>query len=290
MVKLLPALLAAASLYAQTPARPEFEVASIKPSPPLFARANIGVHIDGALVSCTFFSLRDYIGMAYRVKAYQISAPEWVASTRFDIHAKLPAGGRDQVPEMLRALLDDRFKLQMHHDSRQFPVYALVVAKGGAKMKESPPDPDTPSAPDAGPKNAVNVTASGGREGTSVNLGHGSYFTFANNRFEARKLSMPSMAEMLARFVDRPIVDMTELQGNYDFTLEVTPEDFRAMMVRAAIAAGVSLPPEAMRALDTTSGDSLGAALQLLGLKLEARKAPMDVLVVDHMEKSPTEN
>ena len=101
---------------------------------------------------------------------------------------------------------------------------------------------------------------------------------------------MPAFADTLARFVDRPVVDMTELKGSYDFALEFTPEDFRAMMVRAAITAGVALPPEAMRALEGVSGNSLFAGIQSLGLKLEGRKAPLEVLVIDHAEKVPTDN
>ena len=123
-----------------------------------------------------------------------------------------------------------------------------------------------------------------------VDLGRGSHFTFANDRLEAAKLSMTGLADTLARFVDRPVVDMTELKGNYDFTLELSPEDFRNMRIRSAVAAGVSLPPEALRLLDGATDESLFAALQTLGLKLETRKAPLEVLVIDHAEKSPAEN
>src|SRR5262249_6061878 len=139
-------------------------------------------------------------------------------------------------------------------------------------------------------KAPVQVTATGGPGGTTVRLGPGSYFSFANNKFEGKKLTMSGLAETLGRFTDRPIVDMTELKGNYDFTLEFTAEDYRAMLIRSAIAAGVALPPEALRALEVSSGDSLLAAVQMLGLKLEPRKAPVDVLVIDHVEKTPTEN
>jgi uncharacterized protein (TIGR03435 family) len=113
------------------------------------------------------------------------------------------------------------------------------------------------------------------------------------NGFDAVKLGMTSFADMLARFVDRPVVDMTELKGAYDFSLQFSPEDFRAMRIRAAIAAGVSVPisPEIMRAvMEAASGDSLFAAIETLGLKLYARKAPLDVLVIDHAEKTPSEN
>jgi uncharacterized protein (TIGR03435 family) len=112
----------------------------------------------------------------------------------------------------------------------------------------------------------------------------------ADNKFTARKLPMASFAEVLARFEDRPVVNMTGLTGRYDFDLEFTQEDYMAMLIRSAIAAGVTLPPEALRMLSGSSGDSLLNALEKLGLKLENRKAPLEVLVIDHIEKAPTEN
>src|ERR1700712_3975002 len=99
-------------LVAQTPApHPEFEVASIKPSaPPGQGQVNVGVHIDGARLSCTYLSLKDYIRVAYRVKEHQVVGPDWLASSRFDIAATLPAGtAREKVPDMLKTLLTDRF-------------------------------------------------------------------------------------------------------------------------------------------------------------------------------------
>jgi len=178
--------------------------------------------------------------------------------------------------------------LKMHRDSKEFPVYALVVGKGGLKMKESPDNADASDG--EGGKGAVNVTATGGRGGVSVNLGKGSYYSFANNRFEAKKLTMAALADSLTRYLDRPVVDMTELKGNYDFILELSPEDYRAMLIRSAIGAGVVLPPEALRALEGVSDNSLFTAAQALGLKLEQRKAPLPVLMIDHMEKAPTAN
>ena len=101
---------------------------------------------------------------------------------------------------------------------------------------------------------------------------------------------MASFADLLGRFVDKPVVDMTGITGSYDFDLDFTPEDYMAMLIRSAIAAGVTMPPEALRMLSGSSGDSLMNALDRLGLKLENRKAPVEVLVVDRMEKAPTEN
>jgi uncharacterized protein (TIGR03435 family) len=252
---------------------------------------NVGVHIDGARVSCTSLSLKDYISAAYKVKIYQIEGPDYIGSERFDINAKLPAGATEsQVPDMLKALLAERFKMTFHRETKDFPVYGLVVARGGLKMKESPPDPDAKIVGDPGEKPSTNVTGGGGRGGVHIEFGNGSLFTMADNKFIARKLPMASFAELLARFEDRPVVDMTELKGRYDFDLVFTPEDYQAMLIRSAIAAGVVLPPEALRALSGSSGDSLLNALERLGLKLETRKAPLEMVVIDHIEKAPTEN
>jgi uncharacterized protein (TIGR03435 family) len=86
------------------------------------------------------------------------------------------------------------------------------------------------------------------------------------------------------------MVDMTDLKGSYDFILDVTPEDYRAMLIHAAVAAGVSLPPEALRLLDGASLPSLFDAVQKVGLKLDARKAPLDLLIIDDARKNPTDN
>jgi len=276
----------AAVLFAQTaPPRPEFEVASIKPSTvaPTGAQVHVGVQIDGAQVHCTYLSVRDYIRIAYRVKEHQVIGPDWLASERFDIHAKLPAGAtRDQVPEMLQTLLEARFQIKMHRDSKEFPVYGVVVGKGGLKLKESPLDPETQAG--------VNVTAEGGARGTTINFGRGAYFTLADNRFEARKLTMAQLADSVGRFVERPVVDMTELTGTYDLTLEFTPEEYRTLLIRTALSAGVALPPEVMKFLEGASDESLFKGLQALGLKLESRKAPLEVLVIDSASKTPIEN
>ena len=283
------ALCAPAALFAQAaPARLEFEVASVKPAASLGVTpsVSIGIHIDGAQFSCTSYSLKDYVRFAYQVKAYQVLGPEWLGQQRFGIKAKMPAGAtRDNTPAMMQALLEDRFKLKLHHERKEFPVYALVAGKGEIKMKESAPDAGSPDSA----KPNIDVNASGGPGGVGVDLGGGSYFHFGDNKFEAGKLTMTRLADSLTMFADRPVVDMTELKGRYDLVLEFSPEDYRAMLIRAAINNGMVLPPQAMRALEA-SGDSLFSAVQLLGLKLEPRKAPLDVLVIDSAEKTPTEN
>jgi uncharacterized protein (TIGR03435 family) len=188
---------------------------------------------------------------------------------------------------MMQSLLEERFQLKIHREKKDFPVYVLEVAKSGLKMQESAPDSD---AANADAKAPVNITGSGTGQGVSVNLGRGSSYTFSNNKFEARRLTMPNLAGSLERFMDRPIVDMTDLKGSYDFALDVTQEDYRAMLIHAAVAAGVTLPPEALRLLDGASLASLYDALQKVGLRLDARKAPLDELVVDEARKTPTAN
>ena len=274
MIRALLPVLAGLTVFGQ-----QFEVASIRPSaPPGGDHIEVGVHLDGARISCTQLNLKDYIG------------PDWLGSERFDISATLPADAKqDQVPTMLQALLADRFQMKFHREKKDFPVYALVIAKSGLKLKETPKDPESPDSGEPA-KPAVNVSGSGGRGGVHINLGNGSSFSLADNKFIGRKLTMVSFVDTLARFEDRPVIDMTDLKGNYEVELDFTTEDYNALMIRSAIAAGVVLPPEAMKALEYSSGDSLLAALEKGGLKLEARKAPLDVIVIDHMTKAPTEN
>src|SRR6266851_98025 len=131
--KILIGMIAACAAFGQTLA---FEVATIKPSPPMnpsqamAGKLHVGMKVDAARVDIGFFSLADMIGAAFRVKPYQVSGPSWMGVQRFDILANMPEGAKkDQVPEMLQALLAERFKLQFHKDTKEHAVYALVVGK-----------------------------------------------------------------------------------------------------------------------------------------------------------------
>jgi uncharacterized protein (TIGR03435 family) len=103
-------------------------------------------------------------------------------------------------------------------------------------------------------------------------------------------MSMALFAPNLERFADRQVVDMTGLTAQYDFAFDVTPEEYIAMSLRAAVWAGVALPPEAQKMLDGSSPAALGDALQQIGLRLDASKAPLDVLVIDDALKTPIAN
>src|SRR5216684_8699142 len=142
-------VLLATSVFAQTPAA-AFEVASIKPAAPIASitpamiqsgKLRLGVSVVGARVDIGYMSLADLIRTAYDVKPHQISGPDWMAAERFNITAKLPDGAtKDQVNVMLQALLAERFKLTVHRETKERPVYALIVGKGGPKLRESEPE------------------------------------------------------------------------------------------------------------------------------------------------------
>jgi uncharacterized protein (TIGR03435 family) len=275
----------AGAAFGQTPARPEFEVASIKPSVDMSASGQFkfGLHIDGAQVRCTYLTLKDYIVMAYKLKGYQFSGPDWMGSQRFDISAKLPEGStKEQVPPMLQTLLEDRFQLKVHRSSKEFPVYALTLGKGGLKMQESPLE--------EGPEGTNVDVSAGASNTTTVNLGKGASLSYGDNKLTATKVTMAVLADQLGRFMERPVVDQTDLKGAYTFSMEFTAEEFLVLKIRLATGAGVQLPPQALKMLENASDAPVLSAIQALGLKLESKKAPLETLVVDSALKVPSVN
>jgi uncharacterized protein (TIGR03435 family) len=276
------------------------------------------MNVLGSRVEIGFTPLAELIRLAYEVKPYQVSGPDWMTAQRFDVTATLPDGAtKDEVPAMLRALLADRFKLAEHREKKDRPVYTLIEGKGGSKLKASGPEPDAPNAPDGpgkGPApgeivvNGQSVTPSrdgrgatltGGPTGpVRISMGPG------GEHIEALKITLPAFADLLSGLMDRPVVDMTGLKGSYQLSLDIPFEELRAMAMRAAAAAGLSLPvgaserPEATggggRALTPAAtdpgGNSIFQSVEELGLKLEPRRAPVDVIVIDRVEKVPTED
>jgi uncharacterized protein (TIGR03435 family) len=311
-------LLAAGCAIAQTPAPPRsFEVATIKAAAPMNpaqmaqGKVHLGVKIDAARVDIGFFSIADLIRTAYEVKPYQVSGPDWITSERFDILAKMPEGAtKEQVPAMLKALLADRFKLAVHKESREHPVYALVAGKNGPKLE--PAVPDSGAAADAAAaKNGMNIETN---EGTvSVNRspdGKGAVINSSKDggarmtvgadgimHLEMLKTTMPAFADMLSRYVDLPVIDETGLKGEYHVSLDLTLED----MMRMAKLAGIVMPgmgpggggPGAVLGDSASSpgaSTSVFHAVERLGLKLNPRREPVETIVVDHVERTPTAN
>ena len=123
-----------------------------------------------------------------------------------------------------------------------------------------------------------------------MNIGGGRSLTVADNQVQIRGMTMFDVAEVLTRFVDRVVVDQSGLTKKYDLTLALSPEDFNAIRVRSAVNAGVPLPPQAMRLLDSYSPEALAGPLSTFGITFEAKKAPLEVVVIDSLSKTPTEN
>lgn len=242
-----------------------FEAAAIKasdpnPSSPMF----IGMSADGAMVKYTNITLRDCIRGAFRARDFQIIGPDWMTNARFEISARLPAGGSiDQIPEMLQALLAERFKLEIQRDMKEQNIYALVVASGGAKLKPAVVKPDGASPKALGPD---------GKPREPMMYG----FSPGGVTITAPSASLGSFVGLMSRFTARPIVDMTGIEGLYEFKLTVEPE------MNGNVNTGAAIPDEPV--------PSVFDAIKSYGLRLEARKAPIEMFTVTHLEKMPTEN
>ena len=280
---LIPALLLSLSAVAQAQTGPRFEVTSVKPILEQPAGSGGGVQISQGYARFSNVSLKDFVGFAFGMRMQQIVAPEWLGAVRFEIVGTLPDTFKPaDMPAMLQGLLEDRFKMRAHREKREFAVYGLEVAAGGIKMSQQ----EEPTLT-AGP---FTVTANTSGGGTAIDLGNGATLLIGNNRIEARKVTMLQLTETLSRFVDRQVLDMTALPGRYDVTIELTPEDFRAAMLRSAVAGGSTLPPQAFQLLENSSLSAIPDALKSLGLLLQPRRAPLDVVVIDSVDKTPTEN
>jgi uncharacterized protein (TIGR03435 family) len=317
-------LLLTGGAFAQAPAAPAFEVATIKPAPPLdpakiaAGQLHIGMKTDAGRVDIGFLSLSDLIRVAYKIKPYQLTGPDWLSSARWDIMAKIQDGASaDQVPEMLQTLLADRFKLAVHRTNTEHSVYALVVGKNGSKLKEAEPDPPPAAEPDgqpAGPPargglvfgsgdSQVRVTPNAGGRGATINSGKFGQMKIGMGeagmmRMEFSKMKMADLADLLSPFADRPVLDLTELKGSYQVSLDLSMQDM--MQVARASGMGAMMGPgpgapgaDASRSpadAASTTTSSIFTAVQQLGLKLDSRKAPVEMIVVDHAEKTPTDN
>jgi uncharacterized protein (TIGR03435 family) len=316
-----------------TAAKLQFEVASVRISVPTLAPAGggagrtggfggggpvcrAGFSITGGRVDIQCFTLAALMGHAFRIPPDRIVGPDWIAAagaTKFDIAAKLPEGASEaQVPEMLQALLEDRFKLTIHRENKEETVYGLVVAKGGLKAKGPSPDASAP-VPDADtdtlPSPIVNiggvqtiVTGLPPRNGGSATstmssplMGTVRVTTDPNReRLEAESMTFEGLAGLLTTMMVAPvaIVDMTGLKGRYQLALEISWQDIwqDILAARQAASPQSAIDPALDPAVTAAQLREFRRALQNIGLQLEPRKGPVETIVVDHLEKAPTEN
>jgi uncharacterized protein (TIGR03435 family) len=268
-------------LSAQEPLR--FEVASIRPSPSQPV-GPVGVRVTQSEARFSFVSLKAYICVAFGLRDHQVDGPQWLSTTRFDIVAKRPEGvhSLNQVPGMMQALLVERFRLRTHWARRDFPVYGLELAPQGPPLNRMPDE-----APPEGPFTALSGPSAGRKVST---FGDGSTLALGDNRFEATRMTMAMLADSLTPFVDRPVVNMTGAEGRYDVAFTLAADDFLAMMRRSVAAAGFAVPAEDFLRLDATSTVAVRDALEQVGLRLQPQRAPLDVLVIDSLDRVPTAN
>jgi uncharacterized protein (TIGR03435 family) len=219
-----------------------FDVASIKPHLLTPGPFRSSTQVDPQGIRYSNVTLKSAIAQAYSVASYQIiGGPEWLASERYDILAKAVAPApKPQLMLMLRTLLEERFGLRLHQETRELPIYALVVEKGGPKIR---PVEDT----------------------GSTELGGGD-----DHQLAARQVSMEVLARTFSRQFGRQVIDLTGLHGVFDFNLDFAPDD--------AAPSNDGLAPSIFTAVQ-----------EQLGLRLEARKGPVEVVVIDHAEK-PSQN
>jgi uncharacterized protein (TIGR03435 family) len=258
-----------------------FEVASVKPAA-VPAQGRGGGRRGGpgtpdpGQITWNMPTLRVLLTTAYDVKNYQLIGPAWLDTEHYDIVAKVPVGAtKEQVNVMFQNLLKERFGVVVHHESKEFQVDELVLAKGGSKLKETTLDPNAPPAVEAGPpKLDKNGSPEMSGPGMMMTVDAGSNGPVGHMVAKAQPMSV--LATMLGNQLSHPVLDKTGLTGKYDFTVEFTPN-----LPGAAAAAGDASDP----------GSSLAAAIQRqLGLGLSPGKAKLDVVVVDKAERVPTEN
>jgi len=291
---------------------PAFEVASVRPATnqrrldpePFFCAFgcfNEGrVKVVGSRVDIGFMPLDQIIVRAHRIRPDQLSGPDWMHEQRFDILATLPEGASAaQVPEMLQVLLVDRFKLAVHRETREQPVYALSADKNGPRLK--PAATNSPAANDSDEKLS---SPQGPLQARQIDqhlvITKGPWGPMRMNptrtgeqkpEVELLSVTMPSFADVLTQFMDRPVIDKTGLKGAYE--VAIWAQDMEPFMAPKFAAIKGGRPPSSdgpAPASDPTGGSTIFKNMEKLGLKLERTKLPMEVLVVDHLEKIPTEN
>jgi uncharacterized protein (TIGR03435 family) len=269
--------------FAQPSQSPVFEVASVKISPSQTGRGSIrggpGT-ADPGRTSFTNVSLFNVILRAYDLKAFQLSAPDWLSSERYDITAQVPSGAsQEQCNRMLQTLLSERFHMVLHHETKELQGFELLAGRGGSKLKPSSESGVTASPAPSGPPKTDS-------DGYPQLAGPGLVMMEAAKAgavivfLTARAQPLSALVELLSREFQMPISEKTGLQGNFDFKLEFAPRPPGAL----------PSPDRPPTPEDDAAPNLTTAVQQQLGLRLNSRKVPTDVLVIDRADKVPTEN
>ena len=235
------------------PQKPHIEVASIKPND-AGPRGSNSTNTEHGTLTATNVTLRSLILLAYNLSDYElIGGPEWVGTATFDIQAKSDAdpNAKPNPRGLIQALVEDRFQLRTHRETRELPVFLLTVTKGGPKIQRAEGQPD-PSNPSRGAGSVSRTPVSTEIKGTAVTI--------------------PQLIRLLSPHVERTIIDKTNLTGDFDFSLK-----FARPMISAL--------PTASDAGNSGLPDFFTAIQEQLGLKLESGKGPVEVLMIDSVDK-----
>jgi uncharacterized protein (TIGR03435 family) len=257
---------------------PAFEVASVRQVAPADSqtsspgrRVSTGagaVTITSDRASYRNITLKSLLMKAYGLEPFQISGPAWIDSEHYDVLATIPQGTpQEEVPAMLRQLLAERFRMILHSETKEDTGYILGIGKGGPKLMPAKNHKSAPSAdPDASRRPAsISFTMGGSSTVMKIN-----------------GATMPAFADFLSRTLGRPVIDSTELAGEFDIVL---PMSMGVIMPGAQGTGADGSPVES-----DSSMASLFTAIHDLGLTLDSRKVPLKCIVVDKAEKIPTEN
>jgi uncharacterized protein (TIGR03435 family) len=278
----------------------KFDVISVKPDmatpSPQTVNSNVplGQQDDysptGGLLSATNFPLPAYMAFAYKLNeaemhAVQSQLPKWANTERYDIQAKAFGNPtKDQYRLMMQALLADRFKLALHYETHQVPVFALILDKPGklGPQLQLHPDSSPCSSAPASPGPGLSTTVAGGFPGTCGVVSQVQPSAPGRLHIGARAYSLAMLASLMnsgATGVDRPVLDETGLTGKVDFVIEFTPQ----YLLDGPLPPGADIQP------DTNGPTFMEALKEQLGLKLESQTGPVESIVVDHVEQ-PSEN
>jgi uncharacterized protein (TIGR03435 family) len=252
LVRISLAALAAVGLFGQSANAPAFEVTSVRPHGPTIFRPLKDETGPGRFVRGNV-KVKDLVGWAYDFQFYQIAGgPDWfnsqeLRSNRYDVEAKIDGNvDLQHIKLMVQSLLAERFQLRVHRETRELPVYALLVAVHGPKL----------------------------RPAKDAELGSGRGPVALYGAVSARSAGTADLARVLTATLDRPVLDQTGLDGKFDFELQFD---------QSSTGRGNQNPG------DVGKPSIFTAVQEQLGLELNAQRAPMDILVVDHVEK-PSEN
>lgn len=258
-------------LKAQLPTQPRFDVASIKPAAPN-ARGIFILPIAGG-ISITNMPVKELIVIAYHVQMFQISGgPPWISSDHYDISAKSEdPPKRGEIPLMLQALLADRFQLTIHRETKELPIYALVLARKDGKLGPQLVEAKAANCTAVDPNKALPPPVPG--EPPVLPCGG---MMMRPNALKAVSIQVGDLTQNFSRLLGRTVVDKTGLTGKYDISMDWTPDESQAGQMPAAAPPPPSEP----------AGPSIFTAIQeQLGLKLEAQKGPVETIVIDRVEK-----